>query len=138
MSDTALTEPQVWACNRCDRTFDTANALGGHLAAGHRPKEPCPECGKVVTSGVGLVRHLAIHNPPKKKRGRPFGSKNPPRTAVDVVPLPRPIAVDLLTVDEIVVGTAAMLYPDGQVPVRQLPALLAWRDATSTMLEEIR
>ena len=138
-TDTTATGSHLpFFCDDCGREFPTAAALGGHRSSAHRSsrnprtkaKAPCPECGGMFVIGQGIGRHrMAAHGIPGKKG----------KTAIELAP--HPVRVDPATdfgVDDIVIGTIGMLYLDGTVPIRKLPALLAWRDATRLMLEEIR
>ena len=52
-------DTEMYECDYCDATFDTASNLGGHVASVHRYGEyECETCGKTFTSLAAYRGHL--------------------------------------------------------------------------------
>lgn len=156
-----------FACELCDRTFQTSTALGVHFRTHGSQKKPCPDCGVEYFPGPGMERHRqAKHGAnklngevPKKGGGgvklpspkkicpechRPISSKDLARhrrTQHGYVQTPAPVLTavsdDALTEDDVFNAVVGLLFPRGVIPITALTPLLRWRHATGVLLEEV-
>ena len=104
-------------CGQCDRVFDSAAALNGHLIA-HRPPVSCPECGKEYRTPGALGNHR------KQLHGHvgPWAAKEAEKRAeveAPVKPRGRPpktrINMDWQA-DDIFQSVVESLWPGGAIP----------------------
>jgi hypothetical protein len=121
-------------CPECGKAFDTPQGLGSHRWAAHqvesphrndrkrkartkkpRPDAPCPRGGKEIRAD-NLKRHL----------------KN-----VHDIDLDAQAQALTFEVDDIFVTVVNLLFPTGAIPIKALPELLAWREATAKLLETL-
>ena len=135
----------------CDKVFDSAQALQGHVMwHGRKPskKIPCPECAAAGVDakyyeGTGMSQHrkarhgvrngqapvatverqaALVPTPPAPKRGRPARNR-----------------IDLnWTTDDIFNTVITALWPGGNIPVDAVLPLIQWRENTREFLEKVR
>ena len=57
-------------CELCQRTFQTATALGVHFRSHGTNKQPCPDCGLEYYPGPGMSRHRQTAHGAAKANGQ--------------------------------------------------------------------
>jgi endogenous inhibitor of DNA gyrase (YacG/DUF329 family) len=119
-------------CPDCGLRYTAGTGLGVHRKRTHgisarraskRPLRDCPECGKTYPS-KDMARHLRTHGIVRGRGRPPKYPKQQPLSEVDA--------------DDIFATVVSIIWPDGNVPVASVMALVQWREATQRMLTEVR